>query len=126
MLCMTAPASFTIYLIEDIVLLTFVMVRRVICSLMNPYGPFCAPARRRMCNVCTEHYLTGGSQRRHQCLCGFSTRCMRELITHIICQQYVEVNEDVTIYELNVVDGGLHKIICVCLNSIFIANLMEA
>lgn len=126
MLCVTALASFTNYLAEDFALLTFIMVRRIICSLMNPYGPNCTPARRRMCNVCNDHFRSGGSQRRHQCLCGFTTRCMRELINHIICQQYVEVNDGVIIYELNVVDGDIHRITCVCLNSIFIVNLMEA
>ena len=51
---------------------------------------------------------------------------MRELINHEICKLYVGVNEEVNIYELNVVDGDLHRINCVCRNSTFIVNLMEA
>ena len=91
---------------------------------MNPYGPNCAPADRTMCNLCNVHFRSGGSQRCHQCLSGFTTRCMRELINHIMCQQYLEVNEELN--EYNLVDGDLHRVNCICRNLTYITDLHNA
>ena len=71
-----------------------------------------------------EHFQSGGSQRRHQCLSSFSTRCIRELIDHIIFRQTLDCFNEVVILEVNLVGRELHYITCICAYSLFIANLM--
>ena len=104
----------------------FSMLRRIRCSLMNPYGPNCAPANRIMCSLCEKHFRSGGSQRRHQCLCGFTTRCMRELISHIIRRQFSEMNIHMRWNIYNLRDGNLHCVNCVCRESTCITELHNA
>ena len=66
------------------------MVGRTLCLNLNVMGPVCPVNFQRLCRLCLQHFLNGGSQRRHCCTCGFRTRCIKELLDHIARQRLRE------------------------------------
>ena len=66
------------------------MVGQTLCLNLNVMGPVCPVNFQRLCRLCLQHFLNGGSQRRHCCTCGFRTRCIKELLDHIARQRLRE------------------------------------
>ena len=100
------------------------MVRSIKCKLNNPYGPNCQSAETLLCVMCSYHFRSGGSQRRHQCRCGYSTRCIRQLVDQIITMQIPGIEaEEVDFADVDLVEGETHRVSCTCVVSRLINEL---
>ena len=100
------------------------MVRSIKCKLNNPYGPNCQSADTLLCVMCSYHFRSGGSQRRHRCRCGYSTRCIRQLVDHIITMQIPGIEaEEVDFAVVDLVGGEAHRVSCTCVGSRLINEL---
>ena len=100
------------------------MVHSIKCKLNNPYGPNCQSADTLLCVMCSYHFRSGGSQRRHRCRCGYSTRCIRQLVDHIITMQIPGIEaEEVDFSVVDLVEGETHRVSCTCVGSRLINEL---
>ena len=100
------------------------MVRTIRCKLNNPYGPNCQSAETRLCVICSFHFRSGGNQRRHRSCCGYSTRCIRQLVDHIITMQIAGIDADeVDFAVVDLVEGETHRVSCICVGSTLINDL---
>ena len=61
----------------------FLNTAKIKCVNKNCVGPYCPTKDTPACHLCRRYMQEGGRIKKHSCLCGFKTRCIRELYDHI-------------------------------------------